>query len=389
MSKAITLGLPEAIAFISGSGTSNLQFAMSSSPQPTFSIITPSYNQLDWLRLCVASVRDQVNCESRVESRESRAKIATDQSLPSSLVTRHSSPLRVEHLIQDAGTSGIEDFAREIGADFYRDGELVFSSAEHRRSEIGDRGPTSISQLPASYRITVYCESDNGMYDAINRGLARASGGLCAYLNCDEQYLSGTLQSVCEWFAMHPHTDVLFADALLLDGAGQPLSYRRTVLPDRWHTRLCHLNTLTCSTFFRRKIFEAGHQFPADRKIIGDGVWVDGMLAARVPMDYLKQLTSTFTFTGTNLSELDSGANSEQRRWLAETGWPPAFLRKPVSALHRLKKLLAGAYSRRDCEVAIYLPGNETSRQKIRVRSLGSSWPRTAPREENSEFLKR
>jgi len=27
--------------------------------QITFSIITPSYNQIDWLRLCVASVRDQ------------------------------------------------------------------------------------------------------------------------------------------------------------------------------------------------------------------------------------------------------------------------------------------------------------------------------------------
>jgi len=30
----------------------------------TFSIITPSYNQIDWLRLCVASVRDQVEVEN-------------------------------------------------------------------------------------------------------------------------------------------------------------------------------------------------------------------------------------------------------------------------------------------------------------------------------------
>jgi len=46
--------------------------------------------------------------------------------------------LRVEHLIQDAGTPGIEDFAREINADFYQDGELVFSSSEDRRSGRGE-----------------------------------------------------------------------------------------------------------------------------------------------------------------------------------------------------------------------------------------------------------
>jgi hypothetical protein len=34
---------------------SNKQFSITNSPQSTFSIVTPSYNQLDWLRLCVAS----------------------------------------------------------------------------------------------------------------------------------------------------------------------------------------------------------------------------------------------------------------------------------------------------------------------------------------------
>ena len=29
------------------------------------------------------------------------------------------------------------------------------------------------------------------MYDAINRGLRRATGEICGYLNCDEQYLAG------------------------------------------------------------------------------------------------------------------------------------------------------------------------------------------------------
>jgi len=35
-----------------------------------FSIVTPSYNQLDWLRLCVASVREQLHAWDRHATRQ-------------------------------------------------------------------------------------------------------------------------------------------------------------------------------------------------------------------------------------------------------------------------------------------------------------------------------
>ena len=34
----------------------------------TFSVVTPSFNQLDWLRLCVSSVRDQVAGGEKAET---------------------------------------------------------------------------------------------------------------------------------------------------------------------------------------------------------------------------------------------------------------------------------------------------------------------------------
>ena len=92
---------------------------MSKSRPTLFSIVTPSFKQLDWLRLCVASVKDQIadgggvtadaNPESKIQNLKSK--------IP---------PLAVEHIIQDAGSPGIDEFAREIGADFYRDGNLIF-----------------------------------------------------------------------------------------------------------------------------------------------------------------------------------------------------------------------------------------------------------------------
>ena len=94
-----------------------------------FSIITPSYGQLDWLRLCIASVADQVGEEgkgsevrgSEVGGRRSKGgkvESVTNPHLhtfePSNLPTAHS-PLAIEHIIQDGGTPGIEEFAIEVG----------------------------------------------------------------------------------------------------------------------------------------------------------------------------------------------------------------------------------------------------------------------------------
>src|SRR5215467_6301036 len=61
---------------------------------------------------------------------------------------------QVEHIVQDAGSD---------------DGTLEW--------------------LPHDKRVKAFVEKDQGMYDAVNRGLNRAAGDVLAYLNCDEQYL--------------------------------------------------------------------------------------------------------------------------------------------------------------------------------------------------------
>ena len=39
--------------------------------------------------------------------------------------------------------------------------------------------------LPRDPRVKAYIEKDKGMYDAVNRGLRRATGDILAYINCD------------------------------------------------------------------------------------------------------------------------------------------------------------------------------------------------------------
>ena len=303
-----------------------------------FSIITPSFNQLDWLRLCVASVRDQVDDGSK-----------------------GCSSVQIEHIIQDAGTQGIEQFARDAEATLYRDGQLVFSPAP---------------PLSGRYRLSIFSEPDQGMYDAVNRGLKRGIGNLCAYLNCDEQYLPNTIFRVCEEFARNPGCEVIFGDAILVDPAGTALSYRKMILPEKKHIRLCHLNTLTCSTFFRRSVLERGIYFGDSWKVIGDAVWVHHCLEANCAMRILSVPLSTFCFTGQNLSEQDRlNSESEQARWSKAKGAPASWLMPMASVRHRIRKALSGAYSRRDVEYAIHTTTDQKVRTEFVVKNLGSGWP--------------
>ena len=199
------------------------------------SIITPSFNQIDWLRLAVASVADQEGVD-------------------------------YEHIIQDGGTDGITEIVQSEFGDLVRDGK----------------------------RLRMFVEKDAGMYDAINRGLRRASGEICAYLNCDEQYLPGTLSQVSAFFDARPEVDVVFGDVLVTDRTGKAISYRRAILPSAEHIRLSHLNTFTSATFFRRRILERGHWLDPKWKSIGDSIWIHAMLEAGVRLIVYPRLLSVF-----------------------------------------------------------------------------------------------
>jgi glycosyltransferase involved in cell wall biosynthesis len=299
-----------------------------------FSIITPSHNQLDWLRLCIASVRDQAP--------------------PSTLDSRLSTP-SIEHIIQDAGTPGIEDLARELGAEFHRNGQPVFqanpSVLRHQSSAIGR--PTALK---------IFSEPDAGMYDAVNRGLARATGDLCAYLNCDDQYLPGTLATVAEFFENHPSTEMLFGDAIVVDPDGRYLCTRMVTIPSAWHTQVHTLSIFTAATFFRRTLVtEKNIHFRPEWKIIGDAVWILDHLRVRTRMALLQKPAATATETGEHLI-LSEKTQAESTRFHAQAP-PLAKALAPALILHhRLKRLLRGSYRPPAEPYAIYTKTSPTHR---------------------------
>ncbi len=273
------------------------------------SVVTPSFRQVQWLKLCAASVADQKGVEH-------------------------------EHIIQDAGSdSGLEAWAHTIP------------------------------------NLSLYVEKDDGMYDAINRGLRRTRGVICAYLNCDEQLLPDSLARVVSFFDENPDVDVVFGDAILIDNRGNPVSYRRTILPTLFHVRHAHLNTPTCATFFRRRLLDRGFFFDPKWKAIGDQVWMEQLLLANVPMATLPQPLAVFTFTGENLGSTTVSAQEVARR----RGRISVMRGLKIAAVisHRVRKLFAGAYRPRPVDVQIYTLDSPSVRIR-RAALVGFGWPETS-----------
>jgi glycosyltransferase involved in cell wall biosynthesis len=260
-----------------------------------FSVVTPSFRQSQWLKLCVASVADQ--------------------------------GVKAEHIVQDSCSD---------------DGTLDW--------------------LLTDPRVKAHAEKDAGMYDAVNRGLRRASGEILSYLNCDEQYLPGTLAAVGAYFERHPKVEMLFGNCVVVGPQGEFICYRKVQKPTKYLIRVYDLPTLTCSTFFRRSILDK-HDLFFDTKWrdAGDAEWVLRALDKGVRIGLLGEFLSVFADTGANMS-LKPNAQAE-RRLLAAAA--PAWARKLTLAIvwrHRFNRLISGAYRQKPFDYAIYTADGSNKR---------------------------
>ncbi|MCP5048493.1 MAG: glycosyltransferase [bacterium] len=243
------------------------------------SVITPSFNMLPYLKRASASV--------------------ADQSLPG-----------VEHLVIDA---------------------------------VSTDGTVEWLETKPFPRMRSISEPDEGMYDAINKGLKESRGDILAYLNCDEQYLPGTLEFVSGYFETHPQVDIIFGDALLTRADGSLIAFRKGYPPRWFYILSSHLYVLSCTMFFRRRILEAGDYFDTRYRAVGDADFVVRLLKKGYRAKHLKRYFSSFTMTGKNLST-DEGAIKEQKELLRNA---PVFIRLlgPLLNVSRLmEKCLNGAY---------------------------------------------
>jgi glycosyltransferase involved in cell wall biosynthesis len=121
--------------------------------------------------------------------------------------------------------------------------------------------------------LRVVSEPDEGMYDAINKGIRMAQGEIIGLLNTDDAYASGCFDAVAEVFEKNPEAQAIVGSATTLDERGKLLANampRPTILPKDLWQRVVLGTPVTNAWFFRRDVFEKIGLFDTSYRYVAD-----------------------------------------------------------------------------------------------------------------------
>lgn len=101
-------------------------------------------------------------------------------------------------------------------------------------------------------RAQVFSERDHGLYDAMNKGLKRATGDYVWYINAGDALPSPTTveELVADAFSGGQMPDVIYGDTRLIDSEGKELGLRRLRPPHELTWRSFEEGMLVCHQAF-------------------------------------------------------------------------------------------------------------------------------------------
>jgi glycosyltransferase involved in cell wall biosynthesis len=224
-------------------------------PLPLVTVITPSYNQAQYLEETICSV--------------------LSQDYP-----------HLEYIIVDGGsTDGSQEIIRKYA----------------------DRLAWWVS------------EKDSGQADAINKGFARATGEIVAWLNSDDLYRPGAIAAAVAELVRHPECGMVFGDVVSIDAGGQPfniMTFGDWGLEDLLQFRIIGQPAV----FLRRAVLErAGYLDLSYNLVLDIELWM--RVAQQAPIQHVPKrwAAARFHATAKNVSQAPHYSAEAERllAWIA------------------------------------------------------------------------
>lgn len=189
---------------------------------PLVSIVTPSFNQARYLEAAIQSV--------------------LSQDYP-----------RIEYLIVDGGST---------------DGSLEIIKKYERK---------------LAWWVS---EKDQGQTDAINKGFARATGQIFAWLNSDDTYEPGAVGQAVKYLLDHPEVGMVYADCNYINEAGRVIGKFPAAQTDLRRLRAGYVHIPQQTAFFRADLWkQVGPLDPTFYFAMDYDLWT--RIAARSQIKYL------------------------------------------------------------------------------------------------------
>jgi len=160
--------------------------------QPLVSVITPSFNHVNFIEATIRSVLEQ------------------DYS-------------RIEYLVVDGGS---------------------------------DDGTVDVIKKYANRLAWWVSEDDRGQTDAINKGFANARGDILAWLNSDDTYEPGAISAAVKYLNENPDVGLVYGDCNFINEAGKLIGKFNAAQTDYRLLRRGYVHIPQQTMFFRRELWE-------------------------------------------------------------------------------------------------------------------------------------
>jgi glycosyltransferase involved in cell wall biosynthesis len=169
-------------------------------------------------------------------------------------------------------------------------------------------GTRQILESYAENGVEIRIEADQGQADALNRGFAHASGEIMAYLNSDDVLLSGALTLVGRYFRDHPSVDVVYGNRLIIDEDGLEIGRWILPGHDPRILRFIDYVPQESMFWRRRIWDRIGANFDADLQFAMDWDLILRFIAAGAVFHHLPELFGVFRVHRQQKSQADFAA---------------------------------------------------------------------------------
>lgn len=118
-------------------------------------------------------------------------------------------------------------------------------------------------------------ESDRGQTDAINKGFSRAKGEILAWLNSDDTYLPGAISEAIEFLESYPEIGMVYGDTNLINMDGEVIGKFPARQTDNRRLMRGYVHIPQQAAFFRAHIWrEVGPLDPSFYFAMDYDLWV-------------------------------------------------------------------------------------------------------------------
>lgn len=203
---------------------------------------------------------------------------------------------------------GLEETIKSVISQSYKDFEFII---------IDGGSNDGTKELLESYSTKIdywISEPDKGIYNAMNKGIAKAAGQYLIFMNSGDRFSSS---DILEKIAPHfGNEDIIYGNAYYELEDRKKYEYRipsKITVGSLLKEPICHQ-----SAFFRKELFDKFGLYDEKNKIASDWTFMmDIFIHHNISQKYINEFISIFEKTGISNTNTDLSF-SEQRRYLAE-----------------------------------------------------------------------